>query len=127
MVEIIKGGIRARTFIPNGMTKPIAKRFWKQARFEATLTMKKLAKSGVTDDWSEEAKEALQQTLAIMRSPMSVKDRLQAAKQVLEWTQAKPVAKSQITINKAEEWLETVTEQNEEADEGTDTDSQAAS
>jgi hypothetical protein len=113
--------------VPDGMRKSQAKWFWRQARFEATLTMKKLDKAGVLDDADEFAREALHSALSIMRMEITQKDRLAAARLVLDFTKAKPAQKSEITVNKAEEWLAQVTQQNEKADEGDAGDAEASS
>jgi hypothetical protein len=108
----------SRANIPDGMRRDQAKRFWRQARFEASLTMRKLAKAGVIDENTPaEAQEALHAALAVMRSPMDQKTTLAAARLVLDFTKAKPASKSEVTINTAEEWLSHVTRDNEQ---GTD-------
>jgi len=109
--------------LPIGVNRETHKRFVKQARLEATLTMKKLEAAGVIDEADGQAKEALHCALTIMRTgDLTVKDRLAAARTVLEWTKAKPAQKTELTVTKAEEWLEAVTQDNgnTETDEGTD-------
>jgi hypothetical protein len=101
--------------VPWGMRRAQVKRFQKQARLEATLSMKKLTKAGVlTDDTAPEAREALHTALEVMRMPGDPKSKLAAARLVLDFTKAKPASKSEVTINTAEEWLAQVTEVNEQ-------------
>lgn len=104
--------------VPNGMRKDQAKRFWRQSKFEATLTVKKLEKAGILDDTDDMAKEALRYSLTVMRGPVNQPIGLAAAKQVLEWTKAKPATKQEVTLNKAEEWLAAITEDNAKTNEG---------
>lgn len=97
--------------MPRGMTRAIWKRFQKQARFEATLTMKKLDAAGVLDDTDAQSREAIHKGLEIMRNgAASVKDQLAAARLVLDFTKAKPASKTELTVSAAEEWLDAVTQ-----------------
>lgn len=113
--------------VPDGMRKSQAKWFWRQARFEASLTMNKLEKAGIIDMPNEAAAaEALHTALTIMRMPGEQKNSLAAARLVLEYTKAKPAAKSEITVNKAEEWLAAISEPNAETDESDAGDAEAS-
>jgi hypothetical protein len=94
-------------------TRKQARWFWRQARFEATLTMKKLIAAGIVSEDEVQGNKALHYVLSVMKAPVDQKIGLQAARTVLEWTRPKPVSKSEVTINKAEEWLEAVTSDNE--------------
>lgn len=114
--------------IPKGMCREQAKWFWRQAKFEATLTMNKLEDAGVipaedkADDDVTAARNALHYALTVMRGPVDQKVGLQAAGLVLNFTKAKPASKQELTINKAEEWLAAVTADNgqSDTDEGTE-------
>lgn len=64
---------------------------------------------------SEQAFETL---LEAIRVPGALKDRISAAKALLEYTQRKPAAYSEVTLNKAETFLEAVLEEAKSA-EGT--------
>lgn len=59
-------------------------------------------------DLPEMAAEALLDSVAVMRSATTAKDRLAAAKQVLEYTMSKPVAKSEMKVSTAEDWLKSI-------------------
>ena len=59
-------------------------------------------------DMPEMAEEALEGALMVLRSPNTQQTKLQAAKLILEFTKTKPVAKSEVSVNKAEEWLATL-------------------
>lgn len=56
-------------------------------------------------DIDEMAKEALEGALTVLRGPQSQSIKLQAAKLLLEFTKAKPVTKSEVSVNAAEAWL----------------------
>ena len=56
------------------------------------------------------AEEAIKETIAILRNPASAKDKLAAAKTLLEYTQKKPATNAELTLNKAEDFLEAVLE-----------------
>jgi hypothetical protein len=107
-----KKGWNTNAGVPPGMRKQQARTFWKQARFEAALTMRKLDKAGVLDDADEQAKEALKTAISVMRGPVPPKEKLAAARLVLDFTKSKPVQKQDITVSTAEAWLEAVVEDN---------------
>lgn len=54
------------------------------------------------------ADEALEGALTVLREPGTQSMKLSAAKLILEFTKSKPVAKSEVSVNKAEEWLATL-------------------
>lgn len=103
-------GFSSRFGVPDGMRKAEAMKLREAAIESSKETMAALEKAGVLDDADAQAKEALATTLVIMRAHGDKKVQLAAARQVLEWTKAKPAAKSDITVNKAEEWLKAVSE-----------------
>lgn len=106
--------------VPDGMLKKHATPLHQEAKESAARTMAKLEKAGVLDDADAQAREALQTTITIMRAPGEKKTQLAAARQVLEWTKAKPAAKQEVTINKAEEWLKQVAAHNDEGEASKD-------
>ena len=67
----------------------------------------------IEDDY---AKEALTTAVEVMRVPGETRERLAAARLVLDFTRSKPVAKSEVTIGKAEEFLSSLLE-----DDGSET------
>jgi len=70
----------------------------------------------------EYAVEALKTAVEIMREPCSNRDRLSAAKLVLDFTKTKPAAKSEVTIGKAEAFLESLlVSDDEEEQDGSET------
>lgn len=115
---IKRGG---RVNVPTGVTNDQAKTFRRQAKFEASLTMKKLEAAGVLDDADEQAKEALKFGLTVMRDQTSnKKDALSAARMVLDFTKAKPAQKINHTVSTTEEWLAAVIEDNGQINKGSD-------
>ncbi len=53
----------------------------------------------------EYAKEALTTAVEVMRVPGETRERLAAARLVLDYTKSKPISKSEVSIGKAEEFL----------------------
>lgn len=99
-----------KTGTPNGIPKAIADVLWAKAKEKAKVHMANIKKinPSLADDRAEKAMLA---TLEILESPMHQELKLKAARQVLEWTAAKPVAKSEVTVNAAEAWLASIAEQ----------------
>jgi hypothetical protein len=64
-------------------------------------------KYDIEDDY---AKEALTTAVEVMRVPGETRERLAAARLVLDFTKQKPVAKSEVSIGKAEEFLSSLLE-----------------
>ena len=91
--------------VPDGMTREQAAPIWEASRQRAKEDMAKLQEAGVINPDDTNANEAMQNALEVMRSPMNQDMRLKAAKLVLEYTKAKPVSKSEVTVNAAEAWL----------------------
>lgn len=78
--------------------------------------MNKLEDAGVIDDMDEMAKAALKESIAIMKNGLTAnKEKLVAARLVLDFTKAKPAQKQDITVRSAEDWLEEVVKDNGEA------------
>lgn len=53
----------------------------------------------------EIAKEALKETIVILRTPGDMRNKLAAARTLLEYTRAKPASTSNVTVSTAEEFL----------------------
>ena len=66
----------------------------------------------------EFAKEALTTAVELMRiDAINAKDKLAAARTVLEWTMAKPMSQSEVTVKKAEDFLADIAADMEQAKE----------
>lgn len=113
-----------RAGVPDGMRREEAQRIEAEAKESARKTVEELEANGFFASDEAAAKEALEVNIAIMRGKHAIRERLAAASKVLEYTKSKPVAKSEVTVNKAEEWLAAVAAEskNEKADESGDTE-----
>lgn len=89
-----------------GMRTPEWTAAWAEARRQAEADME-IIKTKI--DLSAAAEEALTEALVVMRGPTAA-TKLAAAKLVLDFTMAKPVSKSEVTVNAAEAWLESIKE-----------------
>jgi hypothetical protein len=96
---------RTRQGVPDGMRLKEATKLNEAAAESAKETMTELRKAGAIDGSDPRAEEALEQAVKIMRAPGDKKVQLAGARLVLEFTKSKPASKSDITVNKAEEWL----------------------
>ena len=105
--------IKSRMGVPDGMHKDEATRLWAIAKEKAKANMATPKKAGLVDPTDDRAEAALLATLEVMHSPMNQTTKLAAARQVLEWTKAKPAAASTVTVNHAEQWLSSLTDEAE--------------
>ncbi len=99
-----KGGRPKGT--PDGYTLEQIAPIRKKAKEDAERIVKIMAKENEIDDIY--AVEALKAAVEIMREPGQNRDRLTAARMVLDFTKTKPAAKSEVTIGKAEQFLESL-------------------
>jgi hypothetical protein len=101
---------------PDGYTLEAITPIREQAKKDAERIVTKMTKDNDIDD--EYAVEALKAAVEIMREPGQNRDRLTAARMVLDFTKTKPAAKSEVTIGKAEAFLESllVSDDGEEQD-----------
>ena len=99
-----KGGRPKGT--PDGYTLKQISPIRKKAKEDAERIVKIMAKENEIDDIY--AVEALKAAVEIMREPGQNRDRLTAARMVLDFTKTKPAAKSEVTIGKAEQFLESL-------------------
>jgi len=107
-----KGG-RPRN-VPDGYTKETIKPIIDKARSEAKKAVSLMKEQYDIED--PRAEEALETAVEIMRTPVHNRDRLQAAKLILDFTKVKPVAKSEITVGKAEEFLSSLLDSDNDDD-----------
>jgi hypothetical protein len=99
----------------DGITKAEAIRLNELGRRMAERDLENIKKNYSLEDSA--AEEALKGALEVIRQPTSQQNKLAAARLVLEFTRSKPVAKSEVTVNKAEEWLNSL-----ESEDPTDTE-----
>jgi len=115
----------------DGVRKAERERINAAAKEYAKETIKIMQDKGILSGEDDpRAVEALDAALTTMRTPANQQTKLAAAKLILEYTKAKPASKSEVTVNKAEEWLAAITseEKNDKADEeGPEGDAEAPS
>lgn len=102
--------------VPDGHSKETIKPIVDKAKEDAKRAVSIMKKEYDIED--PRAEEALETAVEIMRTPVHNRDRLQAAKLILDFTKVKPVAKSEITVGKAEEFLSSLLD----TDDGGDAD-----
>jgi hypothetical protein len=81
-----------------------------KVKSEAKEIVKLMEAKGFEIPKAEFARESIETAVEIMRyTEISPRDKLAAARTVLEWTLAKPVAQSEISVKRAEDFLSMVT------------------
>ena len=89
--------------VPDGYTKQEIEPIREKAKKEAKEVVKIMSdKYDIEDDYS---REALQTAVEVMRVPGETRERLAAARLVLDFTKSKPVSKSEVAVAKAEDFL----------------------
>jgi hypothetical protein len=90
---------------PDGVTKKQSDEAWAKAREEAERILNTMVEQGMTTE-EELGNEALKFAIAVVRNDTQpLREKLSAAKLVLEYTKAKPMSKQEVTVNKAEDFL----------------------
>jgi hypothetical protein len=124
-----KAGIRKkpgrRAGVPDGFSEkqwPYQKR---KARKRTQLIMKRMAERKIFEPDNDVAEKAIETCVKILSIPGEERTRLQAAKTLLEFTQKKPVAANEVTLKRAEEFLDAIAK-DENIDPGTDGGSEEA-
>jgi hypothetical protein len=100
--------------VVDGFTKEMLEPIRAQSRIDAERIVKVMAEEYDIDD--SYAKEALQTAIEIMREPAQNRDKLTAARMILDFTKSKPTTKSEVTIGKAEAFLSSLLEGDIEED-----------
>jgi hypothetical protein len=67
-------------------------------------------------DLDDVSSEALEGALTVLRGPQSQSMKLQAAKLLLDFSMSKPVAKSEVSVNAAEDWLASLAKDDSDSD-----------
>lgn len=94
--------------VPDGYRKHEIEPIRAKAKKEAEEVVRIMSEKYNIED--KYAQEALQTAVEIMRVPAETRERLAAARLVLDYTKQKPVAKSEVSIGKAEEFLASLIE-----------------
>ena len=109
--------------VPDGYTKATIEPLRNKAKEEA----KKAVAIMTDENENTHAKEALEAAVEILRTPGQTRDRLTAARLVLDFTKSKPVSKQEVTVGKAEAFLSSLLDEGDAEDdtEETETDEEA--
>ena len=95
--------------VPDGFRKHEIEPIRAKIRKEATELVEIMAeKFGIEDEY---AKEALTTAVEVMRVPGETRERLAAARLVLDFTKQKPASKSEVAVSKAEDFLASLIEE----------------
>lgn len=98
---------------PRGATEGVLKtsreKIKSKAKAEAKIIVEYMEQKGFEIPKQEFAKEAIQTAVEIMRrEDINPKDKLTAAKTVLEWTLSKPATEANVNVKTAESFLEDI-------------------
>lgn len=109
--------------VPDGYTKETIAPLREQAKKDAEKVVKIMSdKYNIEDEYQ---KEALSTAVEVMRLVGETRERLAAARLVLDFTKSKPASKSNVSISKAEDFLASLLQEDEQPDaEETSTDTQ---
>jgi len=89
--------------VPDGFTRERIEPIRKTIKAEAKRIVNKMAKEYNIED--EYAKAALETAVEVMRCPGDNRERVSAARLVLDFCKSKPVSKNELAISKAEDFL----------------------
>jgi len=94
--------------VPDGYTKEQIKPIRADAKRQAREIVSIMAKEfNIEDDY---AKTALETAVEVMKVPGENRERIAAARLVLDFTKQKPAAKNELSISKAEDFLASLVE-----------------
>ena len=99
--------------VPDGHTKESITPIRKQAKIDATKVVEIMSEKYNIED--EYQKEALKTAVEVMRVDGQTRERLAAARLVLDFTKSKPVSQSNVSISKAEDFLASLVNDEEES------------
>lgn len=98
--------------VPDGYTKEQIEPIRAKVRAESKRIVSIMADQLNIED--EYAKTALETAVEVMRTVGDTRERVAAARLVLDFTRSKPVAKNELAISKAEDFLAALVEDNEQ-------------
>lgn len=101
--------------VPDGHTAETIKPIREQAKKDAIKVVKIMSEKYNIED--EYQKEALRTAVEVMRIDGQSRERLAAARLVLDFTKSKPATKSDVSIHKAEDFLASLLVEDEQTDE----------
>lgn len=106
-----KNGGRPRG-VPDGYRKETIEPIRSKVKTEARKVVEIMAEQFNIED--EYAKTALETAVEVMKTPGENRERVAAARLVLDFTKSKPSAKSEVSISKAEDFLASLMTDDEE-------------
>jgi hypothetical protein len=103
-------GAAARVGLPEGYRRAEWNKIWAKRQQKAKVMVQKMKDTGVLDETrtkdDERAEVALEFATAVVLSPeYNVKERLNAARTLLDFTKKKPAAVQDVTVRTAEDFL----------------------
>lgn len=101
--QAAKGGRKAG--VPRNLTQKQHQQLIDEQQVEIDRIMKKMADQGILPD-DPRAEEALRETMSVLRTSEAARDKLAAARLVLDFTKSKPTAKVEHTVKTAEDFLD---------------------
>ena len=112
LIEARKGNYAKNT--TPGKPRDLTNAQWAEvqeiARLDAKRIMQRMKDAGQVPD-DPRAAEALQTTIETLRTAESPKDKIAAARLILDFTKAKPAQKSEVTVRTAEDILDEMAEE----------------
>ena len=109
--------------VPDGYTKATIEPLRNKAKEDA----KKAVAIMTDENENTHAKEALEAAVEILRTPGQTRDRLTAARLVLDFTKSKPVSKQEVTVGKAEAFLSSLLDEGDAEDDTEEEETGASS
>jgi len=101
--------------VPDGHTAETIKPIREKAKKDAKKVVKIMSEKFNIEDQYQ--KEALETAVEVMRLDGQARERLAAARLVLDFTKSKPASKSDVSIHKAEDFLASLLNEDEQNDE----------
>ena len=97
--------------VPHGYTKETISPLREKAKIEAEKVVSIMSKDDKDLAENGYAQEALKTAVEVMRVPGETRERLSAARLVLDFTKQKPASRSDVTLGKAEDFLANLLEE----------------
>ena len=101
--------------MPDGYRKETIEPIRSKVKTEARKVVEIMAEQFNIED--EYAKTALETAVEVMKTPGENRERVAAARLVLDFTKSKPSAKSEVSISKAEDFLASLMTDEEDGQE----------
>lgn len=120
-LALLRGKIPGRgrpVGVPDGNRLKWLEPLREKAKEESKVIVEKLKAMEVFKPDNDVAEEAFKTLIETIRTPNSIKDKIAASAKLLEFTQKKPASASEVTLNKAEAFLEAVLKETS-SEEGT--------